>query len=71
MLTRIAFVVEIIAIIVGLYRIYGRKFRIDISLIVFTLVSLVIQETITLLGINEFNTIIFNMVLFSVCSTTL
>jgi len=67
MLTRIAFVVEIIAIIVGLYRIYGRKFRIDISLIVFTLVSLVIQETITLLGINEINTIIFNMVLFVYC----
>lgn len=67
MLTRIAFVVEIIAIIVGLYRIYGRKFRIDISLIVFTLVSLVVQETIALLGINEINTIIFNMVLFVYC----
>lgn len=67
MLTKIAFVVEIIAIIVGLYRIYGRKLRIDISLIVFTLVSLVIQETITLLGINEINTIIFNMVLFVYC----
>ena len=67
MLTRIAFVVEIIAMIVALYRICGRKFRIDISLIVFTLVSLVIQETITLLGINEINTIIFNIILFVYC----
>lgn len=64
MLTRIAFVVEILAIVVCLYRIYGKKIEMNWCMILFVCFSLFLEETLTVLGINQWNTIIFTGILF-------
>lgn len=67
MLNRLIFLIEFFTICVGIFRIFGRKFKIDISVILFVLGSLLIQEIITRFGITEINTIIFGVLIYEFC----
>ena len=67
MLTRIACIIQMIAMIIGLFRIYGKKFQIDLSVIILILLSISLQETIAMLGISQATTIIFGMLFFVFC----
>lgn len=67
MLDRIIFVTEIIALIIGLYRIFGHRFRVSIEFIMVIILSLLAQETVTLLEIEQVNTPIFVCIFFVFC----
>lgn len=67
MLSRLVFVTEIIAIIIGLYRIFGQKLCVSIGFIAITILSMLAHETITLLGIEQASTTIFGCIFFVFC----
>lgn len=67
MLARLVFVTEIIAIIIGLYRIFGQKLCVNIGFIAITILSMLAHETITLLGIEQASTTIFGCIFFVFC----
>ena len=64
MLAKIACIIEIIAIIVGLFGMRGKRFKIDVSVMSLILVSLAVYETVTSMGISEMSMIIFAIVFF-------
>lgn len=64
MLAKIACIIEIIAIIVGLFGVRGKRFKIDVSVMCIILVSLFVFETITTMKIPEMSTVIFATVFF-------
>ena len=67
MIARLVFLTEIVAIIIGLYGIFGQKVRVDIGFIAITLLSMVVEETIIGLGIEDVSAIIFGGVYFVFC----
>ena len=50
MLIKVACVIEIMAIIIGLFGIYGKKFKFDLSIISIIIILIFAQEIIALLS---------------------
>lgn len=67
MLVKLACVIEIVAIVAALFRINGRKFKIDFSMMCIVLISIFIQETLIVLGIQQVNTVVFGVVFYCFC----
>lgn len=67
MLTRVACLLEIIAIIIGFYRIYGAKLKIDISVASTILLLIFVQENIKILKLSYVGTTIYGIIFFIFC----
>lgn len=67
MLVKLACVIEIVAIVAALFRINGRKFKIDFSMMCIVLISIFIQETLIVLGLQQVNTVVFGVVFYCFC----
>ena len=67
MLIELAFVIETITIVICLDRIYGRKIRLDIPMILFVFLSVFIEKVLEVTGFDEINTMIFMAILFVLC----
>lgn len=64
MLEKFVFLTEVIAIIIAAYRIFGRKFCISIEFIVYTIISLLVKDTIIFLKIEKASFFIFVCLFF-------
>lgn len=69
MLEKFVFLTEVIAIIIAAYRIFGRKFCISIEFIVYTIISLLVKDTIIFLKIEKASFFIFVCLFFFFCKT--